>query len=153
MVSADRSDRSPIPIWVTAVTAALLLLGFRRRRFAAAAGRRPAAAFEADRGRLATTPSEIPARGWKDILWRVYARITECRVIAVAAGVTFYALLAIFPAIAALISIYGLFADPETIAGHLDSIASFLPRGAHRVSRDQMTRLAAQRPGTRGSAS
>src|SRR5262249_45776959 len=42
------------------------------------------------RGRSAATPSDIPARGWKDILWRVYETMTECRVIAVAAGVTFY---------------------------------------------------------------
>src|SRR5713226_1672731 len=60
------------------------------------------------------------------MLPRVYARITQCRVIAVAAGVSFYALLAIFPAIAALISIYGLFADPATMASHLDSISSFV---------------------------
>jgi len=109
-------------------------------------------AFAADRGRLATAPSEIPARGWKDILWRVYARITECRVIAVAAGVAFYVLLAIFPAIAALIAIYGLFADPGAIASHLDSISSFVPGGAIEVLRDQMSRLTAQGAGTLGLA-
>ena len=152
MVSADHS-RDRLPIWVTAVTAALLFFGFRRRQFATAdqhRSERPAR--EAERGRLATSPLEIPARGWKDILWRVYARITECRVIAVAAGVTFYALLAIFPAIAALISIYGLFADPGTIAAHLDSIASFIPGGAIEVIRDQMDRLASQGAGTLGFA-
>jgi uncharacterized BrkB/YihY/UPF0761 family membrane protein len=47
-------------------------------------------------------------RGWKDILLRVYNNISEHRVVALAAGVTFYALLAIFPAVAALVSIYGL---------------------------------------------
>src|SRR5690242_4593055 len=123
MASADQQGER-IAIWVTALTAALLLLGFRRRRFATSAPNpRPGASESgSERGRRAATPSDIPAAGWKDILWRVYARITGCRVIAVAAGVTFYALLAIFPAIAALISIYGLFADPGTIAGHLDSI-------------------------------
>ena len=151
MVSADHSVER-IPIWVTAITAALLLLGFRRHRFATADPARRKAGFEADRGRFAETPSEIPARGWKDILWRVYARITECRLIAVAAGVTFYALLAIFPAIAALISVYGLFADPGTIAGHLDSISSFVPGGAIDVIREQMTRLASQGAGTLGVA-
>jgi membrane protein len=127
-------------------------LGLPRQRFASAGPRRSEQRFEADRGRLVDTPSEIPARGWKDILWRVYARITECRVIAVAAGVSFYALLAIFPAIAALISIYGLFADPGTIATHLDSISSFVPAGAIEVIRDQMTRLASQGAGTLGVA-
>ena len=62
----------------------------------------------------------------------------------VAAGVTFYSLLAIFRGIAALISIYGLFADPGTVAGHLDTIANVAPGGAVDVLREQMTRLASQ---------
>jgi membrane protein len=151
MVSADHSV-GRTPIWLTALTAALLILGFRPRRLATRELGRGEAVREADRGRLAETPAQIPARGWKDILWRVYNRITECRVIAIAAGVTFYALLAIFPAIAALISIYGLFADPGTIASHLDSIASFVPGGAIEVIRDQMNRLASQGKGTLGLA-
>jgi len=151
MASADGSVER-IPIWVTAVTAALLVLGFRPHRFARTDTQRRDERFEADRGRLATTPSEIPARGWKDILWRVYERITECRVIAVAAGVTFYALLAIFPAIAALISIYGLFADPASMTSQLDSVSGFLPGGAIDVIRDQMERIASQGKGTLGFA-
>lgn len=127
-------------------------LGFRGRRFAGAGTQRSEQGFEADRGRLAQMPSEIPARGWQDFLRRVYARITECRVIAVAAGVSFYALLAIFPAIAALIAIYGLFADPATIASHLDSISSFVPGGAIEVIRDEMHRVAAQGTRTLGLA-
>src|SRR3712207_8899150 len=54
------------------------------------------------RGREATSPHEIPAKGWKDILWRTYEEINKDRILAVAAGVTFYALLALFPAIARL---------------------------------------------------
>ena len=49
------------------------------------------------RGRQATTPSEIPARGWKDILLRVFANISRHRVLALAAGMTYYSILAIFP--------------------------------------------------------
>jgi membrane protein len=56
---------------------------------------------EHGRGRLASAPSEIPARGWKEILLRVWNNIGEDRVMLVAAGVTYYCLLAIFPAIAA----------------------------------------------------
>src|SRR4051794_13997133 len=70
------------------------------------------ASREPGRGREATSPTEIPARGWKDTLWRVYDEINKDRILAVAAGVTFfYGLLALFPALAALVSIYGLFAD------------------------------------------
>ena len=57
------------------------------------------------RGRLAEKPSEIPAKGWKDILWRVYEGVQNDRILLVAAGVTFYALLALFPATAALVSL------------------------------------------------
>src|SRR5689334_18636707 len=102
------------------------------------------------RGRCAEKPSDIPARGWKDILWRVYAGISDDRILANAAAVTFYALLALFPAIAALVSIYGLFADPATIQQQLDSVSGVLPGGAVDVIRDQLTRLAAQPRGTLG---
>ena len=103
-----------------------------------------------DHGRHAASPSEIPARGWKDILWRVYAGISDDRILANAAAVTFYGLLALFPAIGALVSIYGLFADPGTIAKQLDSLGGLMPGGAIDVIRDQMTRVAAQGNGKLG---
>lgn len=59
-----------------------------------------------------------------------------------AAGVTYYTLLAIFPAIAALVAVYGLFSDPSSIAQHLDQLGGFLPGGAIEVARDQLTRVA-----------
>ena len=76
--------------------------------------------------------------------------IWEERVFANAAGVTFYSLLALFPGIAALVSIYGLFADPSTIVGHLDTISGFAPGGAIDVLREQLTRLAAEGSRTLG---
>jgi uncharacterized BrkB/YihY/UPF0761 family membrane protein len=63
-------------------------------------------------------------------------------VVSIAAGVTFFALLAMFPAIAALVSIYGIFADPGTIRVHLDDLSSVLPCGAIEVIGDQLTRVA-----------
>src|SRR5262249_6654480 len=54
---------------------------------------------EGGRGRLATAPSEIPPRGWKDILLRVFANVSNHRILALAAGMTYYSLLAIFPAL------------------------------------------------------
>lgn len=101
-------------------------------------------------GRSADTPSEIPPRGWKDILLRVYDNISEHRVLALAAGMTFYGLLAIFPALAALVAIYGLFADPASITAHLDSLSGFLPGGAIDVARDQLTRVASKGSRTLG---
>ena len=97
-----------------------------------------------DRGRQAGSPAEIPARGWKDVLWRVYGNISDHRILALAAGMTYYSLLAIFPAIAALVAIYGLFADPGSIAKHLDEVAGFIPGGAVEVAREQLTRVASK---------
>ncbi len=93
-------------------------------------------------GATAVTPTEIPPSGWLGIAKRTWAEIGSDRVLAVAAGVTFYALLALFPAITALVSLYGLAADPGTIVEHLAAIEHFLPRGAADILRDQITRIA-----------
>lgn len=110
----------------------------------------PQAAAEKGRGRSADTPTEIPALGWKDILWRTYEEFGKDRVMSVAAGVTYYALLAIFPAIAALVSLYGLFADPVTLQDHLNAMSGVLPSGALDIIREQVTRIASQGGGTLG---
>lgn len=106
--------------------------------------------LERGRGRRADTPSEIPARGWKDILQRVYKNISDHRVIALAAGMTFYSLLALFPALAALVAIYSLFADPATIASQMEKLSGFLPAGAIDVARDQLARVASKGTQTLG---
>jgi membrane protein len=95
------------------------------------------------RGRDATTPSDIPARGWKEILWRVYSEINEDRVMLIAAGVTYYLLLAMVPSLSALISIYGLFADPATVQEHAQALSGFVPGGGMEILNEQMERLAA----------
>jgi SAM domain (Sterile alpha motif) len=76
-------------------------------------------ALESDRGRHAETPWQIPWKSWKDILRRTYERIGEHRLLAVAAGVVFYGLLAVFPALTALVSLYGLFASASAISDQL----------------------------------
>jgi membrane protein len=70
---------------------------------------------ERSRGRTATEPTDIPARGWKDILTRARVEATEDHVPLLAAGVAFYAVLALAPALIALITIYGVAVDPATI--------------------------------------
>jgi membrane protein len=147
-----RGQLNRTPLWATGITVALLALGFSRSRpfrssgSSASNGQREGRviAVQPDRGRSATTPSEVPARGWKDIFLRIWKNIGKDRVIVVAAGVTFYSILALFPAIAALVALYGLFADPMTITSHLDSIAGLVPGGAIEVIRDQITRVASQ---------
>ena len=71
--------------------------------------------IEKNRGRAATTPVEIPPRGWCDILWRVWAALGQDNVSIVAAGVAFDGMLAVFPAITSFVSIHGLLADPADV--------------------------------------
>ncbi len=91
----------------------------------------------------ATTPSEIPLRGWKQIGKRLWTSIGDDRVLAEAAAVTYYSLLAIFPALAALISLYGLIADPATIGKHLNDISGVIPAGGLQIIGDQVKALTA----------
>ena len=97
-------------------------------------------ALSSGRGRHAQSPTAIPSKGWKDILWRTYEQINEDRLLAVAAGVVFYGLLALFPAITALVSSYALLADPKTVNDHMLSSASSYPKAPSRLFK---TRLAA----------
>jgi membrane protein len=99
---------------------------------------------EPGRGRRATAPWQIPWAGWKDIFWRVYASINDNRLLAVAAGVVFYSLLAVFPAVAAFVSLYGLVADASTIDAHLSLASGILPGGAVDLLHEQITKLAAK---------
>lgn len=99
------------------------------------------------RGRDAYRPRAIPFVGWKDILWRTYEQIGKDRVLLVAAGVTFYALLALFPALTALVSIYGIFADPQMVIDHVEAMSAFLPAGAMDIIGGQMQRIAEQPAG------
>jgi len=94
----------------------------------------------------------ISRDGWKEILYRTYQQINEDRLLATAAGVVFYGLLAIFPAITALVSSYGLFADPSTIAGNLQSLALMLPEGSFSIVQDQIGRVLAKETATLGLA-
>jgi membrane protein len=103
-----------------------------------------ARAREAGRGRGASTPNEIPARGWKDILWRVLWSIPENRVLSTSGGVAFFALLAVFPAIATIVSLYGLVADTGTIRGHLSLLAGILPGGVLELIGEQITLIITQ---------
>lgn len=102
------------------------------------------AAEHHDRGRAAKAPLQIPLRGWWDIALRVQKSLNEDRVMAVAAGMTFYTLLAIFPAIAAFVSLYGLVASPAAIGSTLDNLRGVLPGDALSLLADQMQRLISQ---------
>jgi membrane protein len=92
-------------------------------------------------GGRAERPTEIPARGWIQIAKRGWKEAKADQVPLLAAGVAFYAFLAIFPALIAIVSIYGLFADPSTITNQLNSLTAALPDQARQVITDQVTAL------------
>ena len=104
------------------------------------------------RGRHAQAPTDIPAKGWRDVLLRVFHGISEDRITTISGGVTFFVLLALFPGLAGLISLYGLFADSSTIAQHLKSLEGVLPEGGMQILRDQLQQLTSQPPQKLGLA-
>jgi membrane protein len=95
------------------------------------------------KGRGADSPAQVPAQGWKDILLRTYAEINDDRVTLIAAAVTYYLLLAIFPALTAFVSLYGLFTDPATVGEHLRALSSVVPEGGMAIVDEQLKRLTA----------
>ncbi len=102
-------------------------------------------------GRRSGNPLQIPWAGWKDILWRTYVRTGEDRLLAIAAGVVFFGLLAVFPAVTALVSCYGLFANPSTIGANLQTLALMLPEGSFQIVQDQVARVLEKGSGTLGA--
>jgi membrane protein len=103
---------------------------------------------EGARGRLAQGPAEITRLGWKDILHRLYWKFWEDRAMLVAGGVTFYLLLALFPALAAFVSLFGLIADPASLAGGTAVLDGVLPDDAADMLREELTQLASKETGT-----
>jgi membrane protein len=99
---------------------------------------------QGDDGNGRASQSPLPPSVWKDVFWRIYQNVWEHRIFATAAGVSFYALLAIFPGIAALVALFGLFADPSTISRHLTDLSGLLPDGAIDVVGEQLRWLTEQ---------
>jgi membrane protein len=97
----------------------------------------------AERGREADYPSEVPASGWRDILLRVWQQIGADNISMIAAGVAFYGLLAVFPAITALVSIWGLAADPAQVQQQFAAIQEIIPAEAWELLDQQLRSVAA----------
>ena len=100
-----------------------------------------------ERGREAEAPHEIPAKGWRDIGLRVKREAARDNLSVIAGGVAYYAFLAIFPALAAVILIYGLFADPTAIEQNVASLSA-IPSDVRDMLSQQLTNLARQSNGS-----
>ncbi|MBW3601965.1 MAG: YihY/virulence factor BrkB family protein [Actinobacteria bacterium] len=100
------------------------------------------AADEDDRGRRADRPGDIPGRGWKDAALRVKQEVKRDNVALMAAGVAFYAMLALFPALIALVTVYGLVADPAQVQSQMETVTAALPEDAASVLADPVASAA-----------
>jgi membrane protein len=101
-------------------------------------------------GAEADRPTEIPAKGWLQVVKRGFKEAKVDQVPLMAAGVAFYAFLALFPAMIALVSLYGLFADPAVIAEQVNGLGGAVPNEVRELLTQQLTQLAAQGQGTLG---
>ena len=107
-----------------------------------------AQATETGRGRRAESPSDIPPEGWRDVLWRLWTGVFADNIPLVAGGVTFYLLLALVPSLTAFVSLFGLFADPGTIAEYVASLRGVLPSDGIELIQDELAALLSQEAGT-----
>ncbi|MGN8153214.1 YihY/virulence factor BrkB family protein [Agrobacterium sp. 22094] len=105
-----------------------------------------------DRGRDAEAPQDIPAKGLRDVFWRVVKAIMADRVTLIAAGVTYFMLLSLFPALGALVALYGFVADPTAIMAHIGFLAGVFPPGSFDLIMNQLTSLTQQATSTRSLA-
>jgi len=133
--------------WAGLAAAAALWARGRRSQAAALSKEEPPSPdhfedIEPGHGRLARAPERIPPMGWRDILWRTWMEVNADKLPSVAGGVTFYTLLAIFPAVGAFVSLYGLFADVDTVRKELGDLAAFVPSEVLNLVGDQMMRIA-----------
>lgn len=98
------------------------------------------------RGRGAARPTEVPPRGLKDVAVRVKGGVKRDDVSLLAAGVAFYSLLALVPTMVALVSLYGLVADPAEIESHVDNLFSAAPDEVQSLVESQLSSIVASSP-------
>lgn len=102
------------------------------------------------RGRAATRPAAIPRSGWRDILWRVGARVGRDYVSLMAAGIAFFALLALFPALATLAALAAIVFEPGLVAAQMDTLRNIAPDAALDVLARQSETFTRNEDGTLG---
>ena len=94
-----------------------------------------------ERGREADHPGKISPRGWMDIMWRAWGEISEANLFLIAGGVTYAILLALFPGLAALVSLYGLILDASQIEKQVGALSNILPAETQQLLVEQLHKL------------
>jgi membrane protein len=108
------------------------------------------ASVDDDRGRSADSPTDIPPKGWTDILKRTFAQVKSDNVPVVAGGVAFYVFLSLVPALLAVILVYGLVADPQDVGRQINDYITALPKEAQQTILDQLRDISRQDTGGLG---
>jgi len=103
-------------------------------------------------GRTVTKPTQLPAKAWKDITFRVKDKIASDRISLIAAGVAFYSFLAIFPAIAAIMAIAGLYLDPGDVVDQVQRLSGIVPQDIVAIITDQVQKVTGAANGGLGLA-
>ena len=107
---------------------------------------------ERRRGREADHPEDLPQRGWKNIAWRAWAEISDQNLFLIAGGVTYAVLLALFPGLAALVSLYGLIFDTRQIEQQVAALTGILPAQTQELLSQELHSLVESSNGTLGFA-
>src|SRR6185437_14944352 len=102
------------------------------------------------RGHQATSPAEMPAPAWKDIVKRTYKRVWDDNVGLVAAGVAFYGFFALLSLLGLIVLVYGFVADPATVIAHMWSLTAVLPSDVAKIIGDQLMTSVEASKGTKG---
>jgi membrane protein len=99
-----------------------------------------------------TPASQTAPPGWAHIAWRVFLSIFKHRLLTTSGGVAFFAMLALFPALATIVSLYSLFADPHAIPQRVALLAGVVPNSVIDLMRDEIQSLAVRRISTVSTA-
>jgi len=126
------------PWWAIALAAGLLAVGFHKRHASVPPKKH---SLENAPPKNESTDKKIE-RGWREVLRILYGNLSEHRLTAIAGGVTYFALLAMFPFVGAIVAVYGLFGDTAALSAQLDQLAAILPGGAIEIIGDQLRRAA-----------
>jgi len=94
-------------------------------------------------GADADSPTEIPPKGWRQVLTRGWKEAQSDQVPLLAGGVAFFGFLALFPALIATVLLYGLLVDPATVREQVASVGDALPAEARTILLDQLESLTA----------
>jgi membrane protein len=98
----------------------------------------------------ASSPWQMPLPAWKDVLLRVWKEQSEDNISLAAAGVAFYGFLALVPLLGAIVLIYGIAADPQTVLKNVKSLTSILPAEVAKLIGQQLMSVVQTSGGKKG---